>query len=106
MLEVGGVSKRYGSVEALVDVDLNVGAGEIVGLLGPNGAGKTSLLSMVVGLRRPDTGRIRVNGLDPARSDQARRRIGFAPQTTGTYPSLRVADNLRLYARISGLRRR
>jgi ABC-2 type transport system ATP-binding protein len=105
MLQVVGVSKRYGSVDALVDVDLSVGAGEIVGLLGPNGAGKTSLLSMVVGLRRPDTGRVLVDGLDPARSDRARRRIGFAPQTTGTYPSLRVADNLRLYARIAGLRR-
>jgi ABC-2 type transport system ATP-binding protein len=106
MLEIVGVSKRYGSVEALVDVDLRVGAGEIVGLLGPNGAGKTSLLSMVAGLRRPDAGQVRVDGLDPARSDEARRRIGFAPQTTGTYPSLSVADNLRLYARIAGLRRR
>jgi ABC-2 type transport system ATP-binding protein len=106
MLEIAGVSKRYGSVEALVDVDLRVGAGEIVGLIGPNGAGKTSLLSMVAGLRRPDAGHVRVDGLDPARSDEARRRIGFAPQTTGTYPSLSVADNLRLYARIAGLRRR
>ena len=101
MLEIVGVSKWYGSVEALVDVDLRVGAGEIVGLIGPNGAGKTSLLSMVAGLRRPDAGRVRVDGLDPARSDEARRRIGFAPQTTGTYPSLSVADNLRLYARAS-----
>jgi ABC-2 type transport system ATP-binding protein len=106
MLEIAGVSKCYGSVEALVDVDLRVGAGEIVGLIGPNGAGKTSLLSMVAGLRRPDAGHVRVDGLDPARSDEARRRIGFAPQTTGTYPSLSVADNLRLYARIAGLRRR
>ena len=106
MLEVKGVSKRYGSVEALVGVNLEVGAGEIVGLLGPNGAGKTSLLSMVAGLRRPDSGSVRVDGLDPAQSSEARRRIGFAPQTTGTYPSLSVADNLRLYARIAGLRRR
>ena len=106
MLEVSGVSKRYGSVDALVDVDLRVGAGEIVGLLGPNGAGKTTLLSIIVGLRRPDGGRVRVDGLDPARSDRARRRIGFASQTPGTYPTLSVADNLRLYARIAGLRGR
>jgi ABC-2 type transport system ATP-binding protein len=106
MLKLDGVSKRYGSVEALVDVDLAVTAGEVVGLLGPNGAGKTTLLTIAVGLRRPDSGTVLVDELDPSRMSSARSRIGFAPQATGVYPSLSVAENLRLYGRLAGLRRR
>ncbi len=100
------VRKRYGAVPALEGVGLQVAAGEIVGLLGPNGAGKTSLLSIAVGLRRADAGTVRVGGLDPVRSHRARSHIGYAPQATGVYPSLSVADNLRLYGRLSGLRGR
>jgi ABC-2 type transport system ATP-binding protein len=103
MLELEGIWKRYGSVEALSDVALRVDPGEIVGLVGPNGAGKTSLLSITVGLRRPDAGKVRVANLDPARDHAARRLIGYAPQTTGVYPTLNVADNLRMYGRLSGL---
>ncbi len=105
MLELADISKRYGPVEALDGVDLKVDAGEIVGLVGPNGAGKTTLLSIAVGLRRPDTGTARVGHLDPSRSSKARSLLGFAPQATGVYPSLTVADNLRLYGRLSGLGR-
>jgi ABC-2 type transport system ATP-binding protein len=104
MLELAQVTKQYGSIPALLGVDLKVGTGEVVGLLGPNGAGKTTLLSIAVGLRRADSGIVRVDGLDPARNSAARALIGYAPQATGVYPSLSVADNLRLYARLSGLR--
>jgi ABC-2 type transport system ATP-binding protein len=106
MLELTAISKRYDSVPALIDVDLRIDAGEILGLLGPNGAGKTTLLSIAVGLRRADSGTVRVDGLDPSLDSSARSRLGFAPQTTGVYPSLSVADNLRLYGRLAGLRRR
>src|SRR5271157_2437090 len=106
MLEMADVTRRYGSISALLGVDLRVDAGEVVGLLGPNGAGKTTLLSIAVGLRRPDTGTVRVDGLDPSRRSAARGRIGYAPQTTGVYPSLTVADNLRLHGRLAGLKRR
>ncbi len=106
MLEMADVTRRYGSISALFGVDLRVDAGEVVGLLGPNGAGKTTLLSIAVGLRRPDTGTVRVDGLDPSRSSAARGRVGYAPQTTGVYPSLTVADNLRLHGRLAGLKRR
>jgi ABC-2 type transport system ATP-binding protein len=106
MLELTAISKRYGSIEALNDVDLRIDAGEVLGLVGPNGAGKTTLLSIAVGLRRPDSGTVRVDNLDPSRDSAARSSLGFAPQATGVYPSLSVADNLRLYGRLAGLRRR
>ena len=106
MLAMADVNKRYGAIPALLGVDLHVDAGEVVGLLGPNGAGKTSLLSIAVGLRRADSGVVRVGGLDPARNHKARAYIGYAPQATGVYPSLTVADNLRLYGRLSGIKSR
>lgn len=106
MLEMSEVAKSYGAVPALGGVDLRIAPGEMVGLLGPNGAGKTSLLSIAVGLRRADSGTIRVGGLDPARNHRARALIGYAPQSTGVYPSLTVADNLRLYGRLAGVRGR
>jgi len=106
MLEIKGVSKRYGDVHALVDVHLRVERGEVVCLLGPNGAGKTTLVSTIVGLRRPDVGTVRVDGIDPAERPEIRERIGFASQETGLYPSLTVAENLRFFGRLGGLRGR
>ena len=107
MLSVQAVSKRYGAHPALDGVSLEVAAGEILGLLGPNGAGKTTLISIVAGLRRPDSGRVEVGGIDVARApQQARRLIGLAPQDTGVYPTLTVRDNLRFFAGLAGLRAR
>ena len=62
MLEVSGLTTRYGSISALRRVSLSVAANEIVGLIGPNGAGKTTLLSTVAGLLRPSTGEVRLDG--------------------------------------------
>src|SRR5262245_20661167 len=96
MLSVSEVSKSYGERRALAGVSLHVEAGEILGLLGQNGAGKTTLVSIVAGLRRPDGGRVTVDGIDVFRSPQrARRLIGLAPQDTGVYLPLTVRDNLR-----------
>ena len=107
LLEVRGVTKSYGTKVALAGVDLDVSAGEVVGLLGPNGAGKTTLVSIVAGLRRPDGGSVRVNGIDVvADPRRARRVVGLAPQDTGVYPSLTCAQNLRLFARLAGIGRR
>lgn len=64
VLEVDGLTRRFGDVVANDQVDLRVRAGEVVGLLGHNGAGKTTLVSQVVGLLRPDSGSIRVAGVD------------------------------------------
>ena len=85
------VSRRYGDVLALDQVDLEVRAGELVGLLGPNGAGKSTLISLLVGLRKPTSGRVELNGRDP-RDPASRRQIGVTPQETGLPGTLRVGE--------------
>ncbi|MEU5549107.1 MULTISPECIES: ABC transporter ATP-binding protein [unclassified Micromonospora] len=85
------VSRRYGDVLALDRVDLEVRAGELVGLLGPNGAGKSTLLNLLVGLRRPTSGRVELFGGDP-RDAANRQRIGVTPQETGLPATLRVGE--------------
>ncbi|MEU7575033.1 ABC transporter ATP-binding protein [Micromonospora sp. NPDC049240] len=85
------VSRRYGEVLALDRVDLTVRAGELVGLLGPNGAGKSTLINLLVGLRRPTTGRVELLGGDP-RDPASRRQLGVTPQETGLPGTLRVGE--------------
>lgn len=105
MLEVRGVAKSYHQVHALVDVDVIVRPGEIVGLLGPNGAGKTTLVSIVAGLVRADAGAVLVDGVDVKRAaGRARGVIGLAPQELGIYPTLTVRQNLQFFAELSGYR--
>jgi len=107
VLEVVGLTKRYGETTALSGVSVEIASGEIVGLLGPNGAGKTTLVSIVAGLRRPDAGTVRVCGIDVATDPiSARRRLGLAPQELGIYPILTVEENLRFFAEVAGLRGR
>jgi ABC-2 type transport system ATP-binding protein len=107
LLDVRGIRKAYGTTIALDGVDLSVARGTILGLLGPNGAGKTSLVSIVAGLRRPDSGTVHVDAIDVVRDpERAQRFVGLAPQETGVYPTVSVRDNLRLFAGIAGLRRR
>lgn len=91
------VSRRYGPVTALDQVDLEVGDGELVGLLGPNGAGKSTLLQLVCGLRRPTTGTVSVHGEDPRRAS-ARTRLGMTPQETGLPSTLRVGEVMSFVA--------
>lgn len=106
MLGIRGVHKSYGIVQALSGIDLDVGRGEILALLGPNGAGKTTLVSIVAGLRRPDRGRVWVNGIEATAKPQlARRQLGLAPQETGIYPTVSVRDNLRFFGELAGLHR-
>jgi ABC-2 type transport system ATP-binding protein len=85
--ELRGVHKRYGKVEALRGVDLQLHPGELVALLGPNGAGKTTTVSILLGQRRPDAGTARLFGHDPT-LPAARRSVGATPQ------EVRFPDNL------------
>ena len=97
-IEVSGLTKRYGRVEALGGADLSVGRGEVFGLVGPNGAGKTTLIKGLVGALRPSGGTARVMGLNPLR-DRAvlRQRIGYMPQSAALYEDLSARDNVGFF---------
>jgi ABC-2 type transport system ATP-binding protein len=85
------VSKRFGETVALDGIDLELQTGEVLALLGPNGAGKTTALSILLGLRCPDSGRAELFGEDPRRP-AARVAIGVTPQESGFPPTLRVRE--------------
>lgn len=107
MLQIRGLTKRYGDREVLRGVDLDVPAGRIVALLGVNGAGKTTLVSIVAGLRPATSGTVTVDGVDALRHpDRVRSRLGRAPQELGVYPRLTVRQNLSLFGALGGVGRR
>ena len=100
-VEARGLGKRYRQRWALSDCSLTVPTGHVVGLVGPNGAGKTTLLQLAVGLLAPSTGTIDVFGKPPAENAGILGRVGFVAQDTPNYPSLSIADHLRLGARLN-----
>jgi branched-chain amino acid transport system ATP-binding protein len=87
VIEVSGLTVRYGTATALDDVTLAVGAGELVALIGPNGAGKSSLVNTIMGIVRPASGRATVRG-----------RVALVPEGRQMFPDLSVDDNLALGA--------
>ena len=89
--ELRGVHKRYGQVEALRGVDLDIQPGELVALLGPNGAGKTTAVGVLLGQRRPDAGSALLFGRDPT-LPATRRLVGATPQVAGFPDNLTVAE--------------
>jgi ABC-2 type transport system ATP-binding protein len=102
-----GLTKRYGSLTAVDDLDLEVYPGEIFGLLGQNGAGKTTTILMLLGLSEPTEGEAEVMGLDPARVPrEVKRRVGYLPDAVGFYGGMTGRENLRYTARLNGLSRR
>jgi len=97
-VRVRGLTKRYGDRTAVDAVDLDVQAGEIVGLLGANGAGKTTTVECIQGLRRPDSGSIRVLGLDPAVDGaRVRRMVGSQQQDSALPDRMRVGEAIALF---------
>ena len=104
MLSLSSVSKSFGGVEALDDVSLEVGPGEVHGLIGPNGAGKTTLINLVSGVYRADTGTIALDGQDIGRLPSHRRAaLGLARtfQNLRLFPNLTVEQNIAV-AEITG----
>jgi ABC-2 type transport system ATP-binding protein len=98
-ISVSALRKSYGSTRAVDQLDFEVGTGEVFGLLGPNGAGKTTTVEILEGYRRPDSGEVRVLGLDPVRDGRRLRpQIGVMLQSGGLYPGLRPLELLRLFA--------
>jgi ABC-2 type transport system ATP-binding protein len=102
-LAVRGLAKRYGAIEALKGIDLEVGPGELVGLLGPNGAGKSTLVKILVGLVRPSGGEAQVAGAR-AGSRAARASLGYLAELF-RFPGWNTADEvLELHQRLAGSR--
>lgn len=96
MLEVRGISKRFAGLQALSDVGLDVGAGELVGLIGPNGAGKTTFFNCLLGMERPDAGTVAFDGDDITRLPvyrRARRGIGRTFQRLEVFVGLSVREH-------------
>jgi ABC-2 type transport system ATP-binding protein len=94
-----GVSKRFGSVEAIDELTLDIARGEVFGLLGPNGAGKTTTIGLLLGLIAPSAGKVRVFGFDPGREPlKVRTHTGIVLQHPSLDPYLSGWENLQLYA--------
>ena len=94
---LAGVSKNYDAVKALVSVDFNVRAGEVVALLGPNGAGKTTAVKLLLGLMTPNSGKVQVFGADPTNPDN-RLRTGAMLQVGRVPETLRVREHIDLFS--------
>jgi ABC-2 type transport system ATP-binding protein len=106
VIRTRGLTKRYRATIAVDHIDLEVGAGEIVGILGPNGSGKTTTILMLLGLTEPSEGRAEVAGFDPLREPlEVKRRVGYLPDSVGFYDSLSARDNLAYTGRLAGLAR-
>lgn len=103
-IEIRGVEKRFGDLQALKSVDLTVEKGEFFALLGPNGAGKTTLINVLAGLSRPDAGVLKVMGYDVVRDYRAaRRNLGVVPQELVFDPFLTVRESLELQSGYFGI---
>jgi polyether ionophore transport system ATP-binding protein len=98
-----GLTKRYGGVDALSHLDLEVPAGEVLGYLGPNGAGKTTTIRLLLGLIRPTAGRSEIFGLDSqTRAVEAHRRLAYVPGEPNLWPALTGEETLYLLGRVQG----
>ncbi len=105
MLRLDNLHKRFGSVTALDGLSLTVPRGSVFGLLGPNGAGKTTAISIAVGLLRPDSGSVDLDGAGSPIDPAVRRRIGVAPQAIALYDDMTAMENLEFFATLYELDR-
>ncbi len=104
MIEVQNLHKTFGKVQAVAGVSFTAPDGQITGLLGPNGAGKTTTLRMLYTLMSPETGTIRIDGIDARNQTlDARRHLGVLPDARGLYKRLTARENIAYFARLHGL---
>lgn len=101
MLQVEGVSKRFGEFTALDGITMEVPPGQVFGLLGPNGAGKTTLIRIITRITGPDTGRILLDGKPMTQEDVA--HLGYLPEERGLYKKMKVGEQALYLARLKGL---
>lgn len=101
VLQVTGLAKQFGPVEAVRGIDLRIDPGETFGLLGPNGAGKSTAIAMITGLLQPDRGTVVVRGRPmTTKTTAVRSEIGLVPQEIAIYPELTARENLRFFGRL------
>ena len=101
LLELEGLTRRYGTLTALDGLSFSVPAGQVVGFLGPNGAGKTTTMRAVFGLTDLDAGMVRWNGVPVGQAE--RRRFGYMPEERGLYPAMLVCEQLEYLGRLHGM---
>ncbi len=105
-IDVRGLSKRFGTLQAVDNVSLQIEQGHITGFLGPNGSGKTTSLRMLCGLLTPDSGQGQVLGFDfPREAEAIKRQTGYMTQRFSLYEDLTIEENLSFIARVYGLDR-
>ena len=103
MLRASSVTRRFGAVAAVDDLNLSVAAGELFCLLGANGAGKTTTINLFLGFLAPDSGTVTVGGVEPAvHPQQARRQLAYIPENVALYPQLTGLENVRLFCHMGG----
>jgi ABC-2 type transport system ATP-binding protein len=105
VLVARALCRRFGTIEALGSLDLEVAPGQIYGLVGPDGAGKTTTLRILAGVIGPSSGTVLVDGHDPLRSSRVRDMLGYMPQQYSLYGDLTVGENLAFFAAMFSLRR-
>ncbi|SFC60480.1 ABC-2 type transport system ATP-binding protein [Parapedobacter composti] len=104
IIDLKGLTKRYGNFVAVDNLDLTIQKGEVFGLLGPNGAGKSTTILMMLGLTEPTAGEVRVCGIDSTVNPiEVKRRVGYLPDDVGFYEHLSGRENLLYTARLNRL---
>lgn len=102
-VRIEGLTKRFGGIEALRSLDLEIARGEVFGYLGPNGAGKTVTIRLLLGLLRPSAGRAEIFGFDSRRQTvDAHRRLAYVPGEANLWPALTGAETLHLLGQVQG----
>jgi ABC-2 type transport system ATP-binding protein len=102
-VNIRGLIKNFGKVQALRGIDLEIETGQIYGFLGPNGAGKTTLIRSMIGATKASGGEISVLGIDPQKNKiELRKLIGYMPQTPALYEDLSPEDNIKFFGRANG----
>jgi ABC-type sugar transport system ATPase subunit len=102
-IQLDKISKSYGAVDTVREIDLAIGDGEFVCLLGPSGCGKTTTLRMIAGLERPTRGRILIGGRDVTQAQPKDRNIGMVFQDYALYPHMTIADNIAYPLKVRGI---
>ncbi|NOR13432.1 MAG: ATP-binding cassette domain-containing protein [Candidatus Aminicenantes bacterium] len=107
MLHIDHLSKTFDTIKAVDDISFEVAEGEIFGFLGPNGAGKTTTISMIAGLLKPDSGKIRIGSLDlDGDLKKIKRLMGVVPQEMAFYEELTAKENLLFWGKLQGVRKK